>query len=174
MLHHIGGGRPAADAVELLLDCHARIRSFLDLAGRLGASTALGPDEVAEAATQVRRYFSLALPLHARDEEDSILPRLAGLDPEVDLALEAMRREHREHEAPVASLVDLCARVADAPDLLATLAPRLATASTRLAADMEGHLLLEERTVFPAARRLLGAAAGEAVVREMRARRAGG
>ena len=64
-------GKPAApgDAVDLLLECHQRIRAFLDLADRLGPP---GPDPaqaVADAAARVHRYFTLALPLHARDEE---------------------------------------------------------------------------------------------------------
>ncbi|HEX9400550.1 MAG TPA: hemerythrin domain-containing protein [Anaeromyxobacter sp.] len=63
---------------------------------RLGATAA--PDA----------YFTEALPLHARDEEESVLPRLHGRDSAVDAELAAMEREHREHGPPLEVLVRAC------------------------------------------------------------------
>ena len=60
MLGKIGRSAAPADAVALLLECHGRIRAFLAMARRVGE------------AIQVHRNFTLALPLHARDEEESI------------------------------------------------------------------------------------------------------
>ena len=89
MLAKIGKPSAADDAVGLLLECHERIRSFLALARRIAEVGPSEPGSVPEAAARVRRYFTEALPLHAQDEEASILPRLRGLDARVDAELEA-------------------------------------------------------------------------------------
>jgi iron-sulfur cluster repair protein YtfE (RIC family) len=174
MLNTIGAPRPSEGIVELLLECHARIRSFSDLAVRLGEAPAPSPAEVADAAARVRRYFAEALPLHARDEEESVLPRLRGRDPAVDAELLAMAREHAEHEAPVAALTGACDEIARDP----TRAPALLRGVGRAAAELErhfaAHLRREESVIFPALRRLLDPAADAEIVREIRARRGAG
>ncbi|HET9553451.1 MAG TPA: hemerythrin domain-containing protein [Anaeromyxobacteraceae bacterium] len=169
-------GRPAVpgDAVDLLLDCHERIRAFLALARRIAEAGAADPAEAAEAAARVRRYFTEALPLHARDEEESILPRLRGLDAVVDAELDAMAREHREHGRPLDELVAACDGIARAPERLAELAPVVARATAELDRHFAEHLRREEAVIFPAMRRLLDAAADAAIVRELRARRGAG
>lgn len=172
MLTGIGRGAIAEDAVGLLLECHHRIRAFTAMASRLAAAGEAGPDAVRDAARRVHRYFAEALPLHARDEEESILPRLHGRDAEVDRALETMSREHREHEAPLAKVLAGCAALERDPAALPQVAEQLASAATELEAHFARHLALEEAVVFPAMRRLLSAADDATVVREMRARRA--
>jgi iron-sulfur cluster repair protein YtfE (RIC family) len=166
-------GKPAApaDAVDLLLECHERIRAFLAMARRIGEARDAGRDEVREAARRVHRYFTQALPLHARDEEDSILPRLRGRDAEVDAALEAMAHEHALHEGPLAGLVGACDEVAGAPERHAALAPAILAATEELERHFAEHLRREEAVIFPAMRRLLDAPADAAIVREIRARR---
>lgn len=166
-------GKPAApgDAVDLLLECHDRIRSFLAMARRIGEAGAASADEVGEAARRVQRYFTQALPLHARDEEDSILPRLHGRDATVDAALEAMAHEHALHEAPLATLVAACDEVAREPVRRAARAPEILAATEELERHFAEHLRREEAVIFPAMRRLLGAAEDAAIVREIRARR---
>jgi hemerythrin-like domain-containing protein len=167
-------GRPPAalDSVGLLVECHERIRSFLGLARRVGeADAAADPEAVVEAAGRVRRYFLEALPLHARDEEDSILPRLRGLDPAVDAELATMVEEHRGHERPLAALVAACEEIARAPARAAELQPIVLRAAGELALHFEEHLAREESVIFPAIRRLLDSQADAAIVREIRARR---
>jgi iron-sulfur cluster repair protein YtfE (RIC family) len=171
MLTRIGKNAAAGDAVDLLLECHERIRSFLALAGRIAKEGPSEPAAVPDAAARVRRYFVEALPLHARDEEESILPRLRGLDPEVDEALEDMAREHREHERPLGELVAACEELARAPGRLPNLAPIVARATAELEQHFALHLGREEAVVFPAIRRLLDGAADAAIVREIRERR---
>lgn len=166
------GKRPAVgDAVDLLLECHDRIRSFLALARRVAGAGPAERDQVPEAAARVHRYFTQALPLHARDEEDSILPRLRGRDPAVDRELEAMAREHAEHEAPLARLVQACEEVARDPGRHAALAADLGGAARELEAHFAAHLRREEEVIFPAMRRLLDRAEDAEIVRELRARR---
>ncbi len=172
MLTRLGGGAVAEDPVGLLLECHQRIRTFAALASRLAAAADAGPDEVRDAAQRVRRYFAEALPLHAEDEEESILPRLRGRDPALDEALATMAREHREHEAPLARVRAACRTLERDPAALPRVAGPLAAAAAELAAHFDQHLAREEAVIFPAMRRLLPASDDAAVVREMRARRA--
>ena len=171
MLTRLGATATPEDAVALLLECHDRIRSFLAMAGRIAAAGPGERDGVAEAAARVARYFRQALPLHARDEEDSILPRLRGADPEVDAALADMEREHGEHAAPLATLVAACESLAAEPSRLPELAPSLSRTVAELDAHFAGHLRREEAVIFPAMRRLLSPADDAAIVRELRARR---
>lgn len=101
MLTRLGAPATPEDAVGLLLECHHRIRTFLALARRIAAAGPGDRGDVADSAARVTRYFTQALPLHARDEEESVLPRLRGRAADVDVALEVMAREHREHEGPL-------------------------------------------------------------------------
>jgi iron-sulfur cluster repair protein YtfE (RIC family) len=169
MLTRIGAARPEGDVVDLLLDCHARIRSFTALAARLAAERPPAT-EVREAALGIRRYFVEALPLHARDEEESLVPRLSGTDPEVDRALAAMRQQHAEHGPVLDRVVGLCDALAEAPERHDALAPELAEAAEALRVHFVGHLAPEEEIIFPAIRRL-PAAERDAIQQELRARR---
>jgi hypothetical protein len=169
----LGQRRPTSDLRDLLLDCHDRIRSFTAMAQRLArGDPAAAPEEVADAAGQVRRYFAVALPLHARDEEESILPRLRGLDPEVDRELDAMHAEHAGHEPLLARLVALCDALAAEPSRRAELGPALGQVADELAGHFAEHLGREERAVFPALGRLSDGERAQ-IVAELRARRGG-
>lgn len=162
---------PAGDAVSALLECHDRIRSFTALALRLARANGLAEREARDAAAAVHRYFSAALPLHARDEEESILPRLRGREPALDAALDVMVREHREHEAAVGRLLAACAAVSARPAELARVAPELEAAALELERHFALHLSAEERVLFPALRALLRPEDHQAVLAELRARR---
>lgn len=168
-----GGARAAADqdVVDLLLDCHERIRSMTALARRLAEARGLPEDQIAEAADRVRRYFGIALALHARDEDESVVPRLRGRDPELDRELDRMSREHGEHGDPVARLLDACDVLAEEPGRLAEVAPALDRAAKELESHFEGHLEREEKVIFPAVRKYLEAEELARMVEELRARR---
>jgi iron-sulfur cluster repair protein YtfE (RIC family) len=174
LLTRLGTPAVAGDAVDLLLECHVRIRAFLDMAGRIGEERSAPPAEVADAAARVHRYFTAALPLHARDEEESILPRLRGRDPDVDRELDVMVREHADHARPLEALVTACAALARDASLHDALAPAIGEATAALARHFADHLAREEAVVFPAMRRLLDASADAEIVREIRGRRAPG
>ena len=171
MLGKIGKPVTPADAVDLLLECHGRIRAFLAMATRLGEATAESAEAISDAAVQVHRYFTLALPLHARDEEDSILPRLRGRDPVVTLQLDAMVREHQEHQRPLARLIEACAEIGADPGRHAGLAGSVLQTATQLDRHFLQHLAREEEVVFPAVRRFLDASTDASIVREIRLRR---
>jgi hypothetical protein len=174
MLIRLGRTSTPSDAADLVLECHERIRFFCALARRIPSSPASDAGAIAEAAARVRRYFVEALPLHARDEEESILPRLGGREPAVDAALAAMTREHAEHEAPLAAVVTACGILAGEPGRLGEVAPALADAARELEAHFVTHLAGEETVIVPAMRRLLDPAADAEIVREIRARRGAG
>src|ERR1700758_1968682 len=84
------------DAVDLLLGCHQRIRHFTGVAVKLAHAQSAGPDEIVQAAASVHRYYSVSLPLHEADEEDTLRPRLNSLaDEKVKHALMAMHDQHQ-------------------------------------------------------------------------------
>lgn len=158
-------------AAALLLECHGRIRSFLATARRIAEAVDPPPGELAEAARAVHRYFTEALPLHAEDEERSVLPRLRGREAVLDGALAAMAAEHLEHRGRVADLTGACGSLAAAPALHPLLAPMLLGAVTWLERHFEAHLGAEEAVVFPGLGRWLTPAEDAAIVVELRARR---
>jgi iron-sulfur cluster repair protein YtfE (RIC family) len=169
-----GIGPPAApaDVVDLLVECHGRIRTFLGLARRIAEARGVADAEIAEAAAAVRRYFAEALPLHARDEEESVLPLLAGHDPGLDDALARMRAEHAEHGEPLARLLEACGTLSGEPGALERVRPALLAAAADLEAHFAVHLEAEERVVFPAIRAHLDPEARARIAQELRARRA--
>src|SRR5512133_1803471 len=168
MLTRLGPPPPSGDVVDALLDCHQRIREFTSLALRLAAAQELPADEVRDAAARVHRYFAVALPLHARDEEESLLPRLTGLEPELDRELAAMLREHAEHDDPTGRVLAACAELQRDPGRLGDLGASLSAAASDLQRHFDDHLAREERVIFPAIRERLDPATQETIQAEMR------
>ena len=159
------------DVVDLLLDCHERIRSMTALARRLAGARGLADAEIVDAADRVRRYFGGALALHARDEDESVLPRLRGKDAALDRELEQMSREHGEHGPALAKLLDACDAIAEDPSRLAAVSADLEDAANDLERQFGVHLEREERVIFPAIRRLLAVEELARIAEELRARR---
>ena len=168
MLLTIGRRPYEPDLVDLLSECHDRIRNFLDLAHRVATTPGLTPEDIRTAAGQVRRYFTQAFPLHMADEEQSIVPRLRGRDDALDTALAQMETDHEEHADLVERLVALCDRVTQDPRQLAALDET----ACQLSLALEAHLGLEELVVYPEIDEL-SAIEIAAVRAEMRARRGG-
>jgi hemerythrin-like domain-containing protein len=154
--------------LDRLLDCHDRIREMLSRARELGQRPSDDEDETRAAAERIQRYFTRALSMHTKDEEESISPRL--MKPAARGALERMEHEHREHEKLVAALVAACKRVADAPSRRSALAPELLLAVDALEPPMLAHLEEEERDVFPLLASL-DAEAHQHIFNEMEGRR---
>ena len=166
------GKKTPEGIAELLLECHQRIRSFVDLAVRL-AEVKDAPDaQIRDAARQVLRYFEEALPLHVQDEEQSVLPRLRGRDERVDAALEKMREEHASHQAHLEDLKRICRALAETPESHSELSAPLAQVAAALSRDFEVHLRGEEETVIPAIGRLISAKEQANMILELRERRA--
>lgn len=154
---------------DLIMECHTRIRHFSRLALTIAARPELSADEVKEGAAQCLRYFTVALPLHVQDEEDSIAPRLTGHSPELDATLAQMRAQHLEHETRVEAQLKALDAVIKRPN--AVTRRQLALVSATLETDFEAHLRLEELQILPLFNKLLKPSVQAEIIKELRARR---
>lgn len=162
----------SSDPAELLTECHERIRQHMRGATALASATD-GDMAIAATAQAVHRYFTVALPLHAQDEDESVGPRLAATDLDGDTrrAVANMTAQHEDIDAVLARLVPAWAQLSERPSALGSIRETLASDTAALADLWRIHLDLEERIVFPLIGRQLDAAAREAIVAEMRSRR---
>ncbi|MGC4065214.1 MAG: hemerythrin domain-containing protein [Polyangiaceae bacterium] len=169
----IGRGPRTAnfELVDLLRECHQRIRQFSDLAIAIGELRDAPTSHLVEACADVRRYFEQALPLHVADEEESLLPRLVGHDSRVDEALSVMHRQHSEHEPLLRELLGLCSRIQSSPGELEGIRSPLHQLATKLRGEFESHLILEETDIFPRIGSMLSIEVQGDIIRELRARR---
>lgn len=163
------------DAVDLLQDCHGRIRHFTGVAVRLCEAVQPDADQVRDAATSVYRYYSIALPLHEEDENLSTYPRLFAAVPTGHLAqaCDDMVAQHAEIDALVAELTPLWGELAEHPEHLDALRAAMEPRVRRLQQLWTTHLALEEETIFPSMRQFLGAEPLAAILDEMKQRRNG-
>ena len=166
--------KPRAKAEDdlwgLLLACHERIRSFIALARAAGERSDASASEVRDACLRVERYFTEALPLHVRDEEESLIPRLGGHSPELDRNLLTMKEEHVAHDRTLGALLRAVSAVLDDPGAPENRA-ELVAAADALGREFTEHLQLEEAVVFPEARRFLTPASQADIMYELRRRR---
>src|SRR5277367_1784317 len=82
-------------AVDLLTSCHQRIRHFTAVAVKLAHAQGAPAQEIAQAAAAVHRYYTVSLPLHEADEEQTLRPRLDSIaDERLRHALLAMSDQH--------------------------------------------------------------------------------
>ena len=161
------------DAVTMLVGCHQRIRNFTDVALRLAWSTEAPPQQLADAAESVLRYYTVALPLHEADENESLYMRLRDANPPADIlaADNAMLQQHAEIDDVIALLVPLWQSVQRDPASMQTFALPLLARTERLNELWQTHLKLEEEIIFPALRQYLSDAELAAIAAEMHARR---
>lgn len=162
------------DAVSMLLGCHERIRYFTGIAVRLASSQNLPPTDIAGAAEKIHRYFTIALPLHEADENESLHPRLRAAAPQGELAgpaADAMVEQHRSIDEIVERLVPLCELLTSNPAMHEVVAPELQQLSTALQQMFDSHLKLEEETIFPAMRKYLTEKQLAEILLEMQSRR---
>jgi hemerythrin-like domain-containing protein len=170
MLVQIGQRTAHEDLVDLLAECHTRIRRFLELARTLAANRTAPESEAHDVAAQIRRYFSSAFPHHLRDEDQLIAPRLAGSSTKIDEVMRQLHEDHVQHAESIAYLVGICADIERDPRQLAQRAGELRHAAAVVTEHLEPHLELEERELFPAVRGL-SADAKAAIRSEMRQQR---
>jgi len=147
---------PTDDPTVLLGDCHARIRHQCATASRLVTAEAPTDDQVREAAAEVHRYFTLALPLHEADEETDLDPMLRAHAPRKEIidALDRIVADHRALEAMLADLLAGWHELSTAPAARRRVTTTIAQATSALSTRFDEHLALEETLVFPAIRAL--------------------
>jgi hemerythrin-like domain-containing protein len=165
--------KQSESALDLLLGCHQRIRHFTEMALRVAESSDSSPAEIAAAAAAVHRYYTVGLPLHEADEDQTVYPRLARLVPAGELAAanQAMFDQHRAIDSVIAALVPLWSQLIEAPESISDLRARLLALTAELAQLWHTHLALEEDVVFPALARHISESELATVAGEMKARR---
>lgn len=152
MLVQIGQRSRTEDVVDLLVECHARIRRFLGMAHALAVTPKISDAEAQNVAGQVRRYFATAFPHHLADEDELIAPRMVGKG--LDDVLARMHHDHVRHADSIALIVGLCGSIERDPRQLAASKDELVRAAALATSFLEPHLELEERALFPAIRAL--------------------
>jgi hemerythrin-like domain-containing protein len=165
------------EPLGLLSDCHRRIEHFLDVLRRIeqvAAGRSLTPDEWRQIEGALR-YFETAGPRHTADEEQSLFPRLrASGDASAERALRVLGQLEREHQ-----MVDshhqminiLCRRWLDHDRLSEEDARDLRDRLGDLQSIYREHIAIEDRQLFPVAKRLLSSADLHDIGLEMAARR---
>lgn len=159
--------------VEMLQDCHQRIRHFVQLSRTLAEAQEATHAQVAEAAEAIFRYFSQSLPLHEADENETLFPRLQRIAPLGSPLREAakdMVDQHHAIEELVFELAAACGVVRRQPERLPGLASQLQHTSEALDKVFSSHLHMEETVIFPAIAQL-PAEELQAMSREMQRRR---
>jgi len=160
------------DAVDLLIGCHDRIRHFTSVAMKLAHAQGATPDEVTQAAAAAHRYYTVSLPLHEADEEDTLRPRLDAIgDEKLHHALFAMTDHHQAIDELLERLLPLLVMVRNNPDTIHAAGPEMCNITKALDEMFRAHLQLEEEAIFPAIRQRLPEAVQADMTKEIRDRR---
>lgn len=164
--------QPPEDAFDLLMGCHQRIRHFTSAAGKLAHAQGASHDEIRMTAAGVHRYYSVSLPLHEADEENTLRPRLDALgDERVRHALVAMHDQHQAIDELVERLLPLLMLVERNPAALEQAGSEMCAITKALEDVFAAHLKLEEGVIFPAIRKNLPQEDQAAMLQEMQSRR---
>ena len=160
------------DAVDLLTGCHDRIRHFTGAAVRLAHAQGATADDISQTAARVHRYYTVSLPLHEADEEDTLRPRLAVIaDEKMSHALAAMHEQHQAIDELLDRLLPLLVLVQSNAENLHAVAGEMCSITRALDEIFRAHLQMEEEVIFPAIRAVLAEGVREEMLGEMRARR---
>lgn len=176
------GARPDAgfdNPIGLMKDCHRRVEHFLDvlrMVARSAHGRALAEDE-SKAVETALTYFRGSGPMHSRDEEESLFPRLRALGSSSPLAehllVEIAKLEDDHHQAAALhSEADvLFSRWRAGGTLAARAAAQLEFVTGELARIYSTHIAVEEGLIFPRAAELFTRKELDAMAREFRERR---
>ncbi len=175
MLNQIAPTKPPSkpgDAVALLTSCHDRIRHFTSVAVKLAHTQGATDEEIRQAAEAVYRYYSVSLPLHEADEEQTLNPRLSQAgDERVRHALIAMSDQHQAIGELIERLLPLLVLVKNDPEMIGEVGGEMCSITKGLDRIFCAHLQMEEEVIFPAIRSSVSDSACDDMLREMQARR---
>ncbi|HEX6803604.1 MAG TPA: hemerythrin domain-containing protein [Terriglobales bacterium] len=164
------------EPLGLLSDCHRRIEMFLGILEALGKSLDRPPSAESRRALETALlYFREAAPKHTADEEESLFPRLRGMQSgnlEKALAkMDELSGDHRRAEALHEELDHLgCTYLSRGklnPDELAKFRDDVAS----LTAMYQRHIKIEDSELFPVAAEVLPEGEKLAIAKEMANRR---
>jgi hemerythrin-like domain-containing protein len=150
-----------ADPLAFLAAEHARQRALLGHLERLASNRTGSRVAIARA---LAAWFARELPLHLRDEEESLYPRIAGSGtPAMQALLEGNRATAALRETLQADLAHIAAghRPSD----------RFAASALEFVARYRRHLAVEDVQVMPTATRMLDSGERAGIAREMAERR---
>jgi hemerythrin-like domain-containing protein len=160
------------NVVDLLIDCHQKIRHFAAVVQKLAHAEGASLSEISSAADSAYRYFTVSLPLHEADEEESLHPRLLSRgEQELAAALDSMCHQHQAIDDLIERLLPVLRLVASNPAALPQAHAELCTLSKALLEIFQGHLELEEKVIFPAVARTLSSTSQSEMLAEMQQRR---
>jgi hemerythrin-like domain-containing protein len=160
------------DAVDLLVGCHQRIRHFTGVAVKLAHAQGSAPEEIRQAAAGVHRYYSVSLPLHEADEDQTLQPRLSAVaDAQLRHALVAMHDQHQAIDELLERLLPLLELLRNNPDTLPQVGGEMCSITKALDEIFRAHLQMEGELIFPAIRGTLPHSTREEMLREMQDRR---
>jgi len=95
------------DPLGLLRACHTRMLAHCDLLENLVAQarTSELDDAACKAAQDITRYFSSSAPLHHRDEEEDLFPRINRQSLRTADLVHILKKEHRELDTLLESIL---------------------------------------------------------------------
>ncbi len=162
------------DPIGMLKDCHRRIEHFLHILCVVverarGRELTAEETEAVEAALQ---YFRVGGQRHNADEEESLFPRLRAecASGELD-EIGGLESDHQRANELHAAVENLYRKWIASGTLTTQNEVRLRAITDQLRLLYEGHIKVEEETVFPRAAQVLRGEAIEAIGEEFRARR---
>ncbi len=174
------GGKLESDftqPLELLSDCHKRIFHFLNalvVAANEAGDAPLGQKQ-RRTLEGALRYFREGAPKHTADEEQSLFPRMRGLDSarvrQTLSKLQTLEADHKradQRHAEAESIVREWIAEGVLPD---GQRERLRTILGELSRLYDLHIALEEEEIFPLAKAILPEAEKQALGCEMAQRR---
>jgi iron-sulfur cluster repair protein YtfE (RIC family) len=164
--HRLAEDSPLA----MLLECHGWIRRFLREAWKLSEADSSDLEAVQSSATETLNFFLTVMPIHIEEEQETMLPRLAGLSSSLDKALAHMVKDHEERDETLQEVIGYCQILSRHPESLEKLRESFRRSTRHLAVDLESHLMAEERDIFPNIEALPHSEQAT-MVAEMRARR---
>ena len=165
-----------SDPTGLLSDCHRRVKMFISSLKAVADNSSVAlTGETRRALETSLRYFREAAPKHTADEEESLFPRLRRIDNmELHTALEkldALEKDHRWAEPLHAQVDELGTRYLQTGTLTSGDAEQFRSAVNQLFEMYRRHIEVEDRDVFPIAKKVLGAELSRQIAAEMEGRR---
>lgn len=166
-----------SEPIGLLEDCHKRILHFMQTLVTLAESAGAVPLDTDDRDSLERslRYFREAAPRHNADEEESLFPKLRshsdGQREQIFAQLALLAADHRWAEIQHLELDAVGRRWLYAGVLDSRDHAQLRTLVHSLSRFYAHHIEIEEKELFPAARRILSTAERDVVGKEMAKRR---
>jgi hemerythrin-like domain-containing protein len=176
------GAKPDAgfdNPIGLMKDCHRRVEKFLDILRMVARSAhgrALAEDE-SQAVESALIYFRSSGPLHSRDEEESLFPRLRAAGAANPLAehllmeIAKLEDDHCHAAALHREADEIFSRWCAGGTLTAKAAVQLEFVTGELGRIYSTHIAVEEGLIFPRAAELFTRKELDAMARELRERR---